>query len=384
MRVLLMSSSSGSLGGGEQYVSRLAAGLSRQGIDVTIGMSSHARMDALAKECSPFGNVVRVRYDNTYDRLFRCGGAVAARTTIARVKSLFESLNVDLVHINKQNVEDGLDLMLGAAKTDIATVATVHIARSMCELKSRGGWIRDRLASRILRRSNSEFITVAQHCGKQLLDTCPGLSPERVHAVWNGVEEAPRADREAIRREWGFGPDDLVLGCVGRVEPQKNPLFALKLLHQLPENVKLVWVGDGALRSEFERCAQTLGLAGRVRLEGWRMDARQRMVGFDVFTLPSEYEGFPFAVLEAMAAGLPCVVSDVDGTREAVVDGATGFLCGSNENDAWFRRLQMLASDASLRRRLGAEGRVRMLKHFSLEAMASATSRVYEHAIGRR
>src|SRR5205085_3888183 len=100
---------------------------------------------------------------------------------------------------------------------------------------------------------------------------------------------------------------------------QKNPLFALDLLRQLPRQVKLVWVGDGRMREEFLSAVRHFDLEARVHFEGWRADARQRLAGFDIFMLPSVYEGFPFAVLEAMATGLPCVVSEVDGTREAVV-----------------------------------------------------------------
>jgi glycosyltransferase involved in cell wall biosynthesis len=370
MRVLLMSSSSGSLGGGEQYLIRLGAGLARLGVDVTTVVSDHPRMDGLDQACSPFGKVARIAYRNTYDRLFRCGGAVLARPTIARVRDFCRAAKPDLIHVNKQNIEDGLDLMLAAKKAEIPTVATIHIARSMTDLRSRGGFLRDWVATRVLRRSPSHYITVARHCCGQLLASCPGLDPDRVHAVWNGVDFAPAADRQAIRAEWGCGPGDIVLGCVARVEQQKDPLFALELLRQLPAHVKLVWVGDGRLREDFVRVTQ-------------QSDARQRLAGFDVFLLPSEYEGFPFAVLEAMAAGLPCVVSDVDGTREAVVEGETGFLCKPRDSAQWLGRLGILLGDAEMRQRMGAQGLERMRRDFSQEAMARATVQVYDKVLGR-
>lgn len=381
MHVLLMSSSSGSLGGGEQYLVKLGAGLAAEGLKITTAMSAHSRMDGLDQACTSFGKVVRVRYCNTYDRVLRSGGAVLARATIARMKRLFQDIKPDLLHVNKQNVEDGLDLMVAARRSGLPTVATIHIARSMTELRSRGGWLRDWLASNVLRRSRAHFITVAHHCGQQLASACPGLQPNQVHAVWNGVESAPAADRQAIRADWGCSPAHLVVGCVARLEQQKDPLFALELIRQLPENVKLVWVGDGRLREEFERKIQRDGLGARVHLEGWRTDARQRLAGFDVFLLPSEYEGFPFAVLEAMAAGLPCVASDVDGTREAVVEGTTGFLCKSRDLNQWLSTLRALVNDSALRDRLGRHGLERMRRHFSLEAMARETIRVYETAI---
>ncbi|HWY87309.1 MAG TPA: glycosyltransferase family 4 protein [Gemmataceae bacterium] len=383
MRVLLMSSSSGSLGGGEQYLIELGRGLATLGMEVATGMSDHARMDALDSACSSFGKVMRVPYRNTYDRLLRVVGAVLARPTIGRFKAFFRAVRPDLVHVNKQNVEDGLDLLLAAKQARIPTVATIHIARSMTELQSHGGFLRDKVATGVLRRSPAHFITVARHCSRQLLVSCPGLDPRRVHSVWNGVACAPEADRQAIRAEWGCRPGDLVLGCVARLEQQKDPLFVLELLAQLPEQTKLVWVGDGRLRDDFARATARHNLVSRVHAEGWRADARRRLAGFDVFLLPSEYEGFPFAVLEAMAAGLPCVVSDVDGTREAVIDGETGFLCRSKDQAQWLARLGVLLGDPGMRERMGRQALERMRLHFSLEAMAAGTAAVYEHVLGR-
>jgi glycosyltransferase involved in cell wall biosynthesis len=382
MRVLLMSSSSGSQGGGEHYLVGLGAGLAQLGVEVATAMSDHPRMDGLEQACSSFGKVMRIAYHNTYDRKLRSVGAVFARPTITRFKRFFRAASADVIHINKQNLEDGLDLLLAAGTTGIPTVSTIHITRGMADLHSRGGMLRDWIATRILCSCDAHFITVAHHCSAQLFTCCPGLGSSRVHMIWNGVSSAPKADRQNIRAEWGCGPGDLVLGCVARLEQQKNPLFALEVLGRLPKHLKLVWVGDGRLREEFQRVAQQRGLGTRVHLEGWRADARQRLAGFDVFLLPSDYEGFPFAVLEAMAAGLPCVVSDADGTREAVVDTETGFVCKPRDTGQWLVQLSKLLDDAGLRQRMGHQGLERMRRHFSLEAMASGTARLYNTLIG--
>jgi glycosyltransferase involved in cell wall biosynthesis len=147
--------------------------------------------------------------------------------------------------------------------------------------------------------------------------------------------------------------------------------------------VKLVWVGDGRLRESFQSHVRKLGLENRVVLEGWRSDARSRMAGFDVFLLPSLYEGFPFAILEAMAAQLPCVVSDVDGNREAIDDGKNGFLCPVNDVASWRNRVTQLIESASCREQMGAASHQRFERDFSLDAMARGTIEVYEKAIAR-
>jgi glycosyltransferase involved in cell wall biosynthesis len=158
-------------------------------------------------------------------------------------------------------------------------------------------------------------------------------------------------------------------------------LFALELLPRLPPHVRHVWVGDGRLRDEFLARADALGVRGRLHWDGWRADARARMAGFDAFLLPSRYEGLPLALLEGMAAGLPCVASDVDATREAVADGETGWLCPPGDADAWADRLARLASDEESRLRAGRAGLRRYREQFSLEAMARGTAAVYEQAL---
>jgi glycosyltransferase involved in cell wall biosynthesis len=195
--------------------------------------------------------------------------------------------------------------------------------------------------------------------------------------VWNGVSAAPARDREALRREWGCGPEDILLGCVARIEPQKNPLFIPKLLAQLPANVRLVWIGDGSLREALRESAAALGVSDRLMLPGWQHNARALMAGFDLFTLPSLYEGFPFAILEAMAAGLPCVVSDVDGVAEAVVDGETGYVCPPNALDVWLDRIRRYLADPDHRRQAGLRARARYAENFSLDVMARKTAEVY-------
>src|SRR5262249_32525021 len=158
------------------------------GVDVATAMSDHPRMDGMDKACSSFGRVERIPYRNTYDRWLRAGGAVLARPTIGRLKRFYRAARADLIHVNKQKVQDGLDLLCEAKEAGLPTVATIHMARSMAHLHSRGGFVRDWVAARVLRQCSARFITVARHCSEQLLASCPGLDPSRVHTVWNGVD----------------------------------------------------------------------------------------------------------------------------------------------------------------------------------------------------
>src|SRR5262249_40902820 len=150
----LVSSSSGSRGGGEFYLVGLAQGLAALGMEIHSVLSRHERMDDLAMHVSDFGAVHRIEYQNTYDRRLRCVGAVLARNESARLARQLAALEPDVIHINKQNLEDGLDLAGAAQVTGIPTVVTIHVTRTMRDLKARGGGLRDWVSRLVLRTAS--------------------------------------------------------------------------------------------------------------------------------------------------------------------------------------------------------------------------------------
>ncbi len=116
--------------------------------------------------------------------------------------------------------------------------------------------------------------------------------------------------RAEARKELGISPDALVVGHVGRFDPPKNHDFILRIFAQLPPNARLLLIGDGALRRQTEEQASKLGIADRVIFTGVRKDVPRLLQAMDVFLFPSTYEGLPVSIVEAQAAGLPCLISD--------------------------------------------------------------------------
>jgi len=111
---------------------------------------------------------------------------------------------------------------------------------------------------------------------------------------------------------------------------------------------------------------------------GWQDNAGDLLSGFDIFVLPSLYEGFPFAILEAMSASLPCVVSDVDGNSESVIHESTGLVLPVNDSAAWIAGLKRLIANPQLRQSLGSAARNRFDQEYDLSVMAKRTLEVYE------
>jgi glycosyltransferase involved in cell wall biosynthesis len=216
-----------------------------------------------------------------------------------------------------------------------------------------------------------------------------GPTKPRVLVVHNGVPvpDPPSliAAREIARQEWGIANGEIVIGAVGRIEAQKNPLALVEYAQPLVSNghaIRLVWIGDGQMRSELEAAATRLLGPHRMVVDGWRSDAAMRMAGFDIFALPSLFEGLPLALLEAMHAGLPIIATRTDGTPEAIDNGVSGVLCTGS--DEFRQELRRLVEGAEFRRTLGRAAHDVARQRFSSAAMAGRLLDIYREQVRAR
>ena len=288
MKILLVSSSSGSTGGGEIYLYNLAVGLSRLGHRVHALCGTEPVMDKLAENLGRFGEVRRLELLNTYRRPTRSLGAALDFEQQRRFSRTFQEFRPEVVHINQQVAEDGLDLVLAARNSDVPFLTTIHIVHSAEELGARFGKLRDLVTTKILRRVNTIHITVAERARKDLITRFRFLSPYRVRVVLNGVlfSDPNDATKDSTRARWGIAPGEVVLGSVGRLDAQKAPTFALRVIATLRQKglpVRYIWIGDGDMRTAFQEEAQHLGIADFVRFDGWRDDVSNCLQGLDVF-----------------------------------------------------------------------------------------------------
>lgn len=380
-----MSSGSGSRGGGELYLVRLAEGLRRIGHDVISFVPDAVNMNELAEALSQWSDVTRFPFRTCYERPTRCLGALLDKAQISLLTNLFTTIEADVIHINQQVAEDGLDLVKAAERTQKPWVSTIHVGLSAKALGARMGRLRDAATVRTLTQIRGRHIAVSEASRFQLKQRLGAGAGVHLHVVYNGVDTASHqkyaAAREVARREWMVREGDIVIGNVGRIEAQKDPLSLLEYIAcSIPTDhrIRVVWIGDGSLRDELE--ARAASLKGRVTLviDGWRHDAAVRLAGFDLFAMPSRFEGLPFALLEAMHAGVPVIASNTDGIEEAIQDGRTGFLC--NAAGDWKHALTRLALDVELRSSMGHAGRQLAKQKFSLESLASGTAEVYRQA----
>jgi glycosyltransferase involved in cell wall biosynthesis len=196
------------------------------------------------------------------------------------------------------------------------------------------------------------------------------------------VEEYRRrpADRVHWRTVERFGPDDILFTCVGRLEPQKNPLMLLEAFAELNHpRSHLVLMGEGSLRESLVTCIRARRLERRVHLLGKRNNIPEVLAGSDVFVLSSNWEGNPLAVMEAMAAGLPVIGTAVGGVPELVQSGIHGLLVPPNNRAALASAMQSLLDDPGQRAALAAAACARAMTAFNLERMVQGYARVYDH-----
>jgi glycosyltransferase involved in cell wall biosynthesis len=215
-----------------------------------------------------------------------------------------------------------------------------------------------------------------------------GLVPDSMlHVVLNGVDisafdgSGPSAD--AARTALELPTDAFVVGTVGRLNPAKNHarlLDAFALLHARLPRSRLVIVGGGALRDDLTARIARLGLGDAVTMCGDRSDVAALLPAFDVFALTSDTEGYSVALLEAGAAALPCVVSDVGGNAEIVQDGVTGIIVRPADAAGFAAALAQLA-DRARARQLGRAARSWVQAHGSVAAMARAYDVFYGNAL---
>jgi glycosyltransferase involved in cell wall biosynthesis len=376
MKILLVSSSSGSRGGGEIYLLYLARALVRRGHEVTLWASSHPRMDELAALFTEVGTVVRSEYTNTYDHRTRSLASFLNFSGAARIADEWKALRPDVIHVNKQNLEDGLDLLRAATLSKCASICTIHLSQTAAYLKASLAWLRDWIAHRALDAYNGAMVCVLDERANDLRNFL-GRN-ERIHAVANGVELYDLAKKPAVREskraELGIAPNELLIAAVGRLVPQKRPFIFLDLaerIHSRVPHVRFVWIGDGSLSKEWDERAARLGYVRRV---GWQRSVSEFLFAADVFLHTAEFEGLPLAILEALSSGLPCAITPNLLAEMPFLDGTNSI--SISEDEVWADVL----SDPSRLDELGKNARQLAEKCFSFDTMAARYEALYEEA----
>jgi glycosyltransferase involved in cell wall biosynthesis len=226
-------------------------------------------------------------------------------------------------------------------------------------------------------------VTAISEATRRALKVYENFPMDKIEVIYNGIDDTHirMGDCNGLKAALGIDAKAPLLGTVARLDPIKNhPMMirALKQVHKsLPEATLLV-VGDGPEMPKLKKLVDELEVSNRVVFTGMRSDARRFYQIMDVFLLTSFSEGTAMTLLEAMASGVPSLVTDVGGNPEIVSDGETGFIVPSEDSNALAGSILNILGKHSIRETMGRAARKRFEERFSVHKMVLEYQKLYE------
>ncbi|MEW6409284.1 MAG: glycosyltransferase [Nitrospirota bacterium] len=378
MFTVLHTESSTGWGGQENRILRETLGLREKGVRVLIVCQPGSQLEKRAKE---HGIDVRTHRINSSLDI----------SAIAFIRRLIKRESVDIV-----NTHSGKDSWVSSISARLlwkrpAIIRTRHLALP----------VKNRVTYSLL---PDKIVTVSEHVRQYLIKE-KGINQEKIIAIHTGVDvkQESRESRlrpegfgelsrtaqpervesrkiNGIRGELGISKETPLIGTVAILRKKKGHYILIEaariILKDIPDII-FIFIGDGPQRKNLLRLIDEYGLNNHVRLLGLRNDVHVLLREMDVFVLPSFEEALGTSVLEAMAASIPVVATNVGGIPEAIIDGVTGILVSPGDADALADAIKKLIQDKSMARRMGEEGRQRIEEHFSVEKMVEGMYDLY-------
>lgn len=368
------------MGGPALHVAYLSAGLAERGYDTTLVAGTLARgegsmayvaanrgvevvkVDALSREISPLHDVL----------------------SVLRLARLIREQRPQILHTHtaKAGAVGRLAALLASDARPPIIVHTFHghVLRGYFGLPKTMAF---RLLERWLARITTRLVAVSPQVRDDLVGL--GVAPaEKFTVVRLGIELGERLGgsqtRDETRSLLGIAPETFVVGWVGRMTGVKRTddvLAAVVELRRRGVDAALLMVGDGPDRDHVEARASELGIVRSCFFLGYQEDVAGWYQAFDTMILPSANEGTPVVVIEALASGCPVVATSVGGVPDVVQEGVDGFLVPAGDTHAMAERLERLAGDPELRRRMGDAGRQSMPARYAVERLVDDVDQLY-------
>ncbi len=352
------------LRGGERQVLALARGLVGRGHVAELAVQPEGELARRAGEAGLTVHPIRFRHE--FDPI-----------ALVRLSLLLRRGSYDLLHMHT-----GRAHTLGVQAAALAGTSGRIVSRRVISPIDR-----NRLRRSKYRRGVDRYIAISEAVKRTLVEG--GVRPDRVAVVRSCVDVerfAHAADRAAeYRREFDIPKGANVVGSVGALVPPKGYEHLIEaipgVLAEEPDT-RFLLVGDGESRAGLEQQAARLGLGpDSLRFVGWREDVPELLRFFDLFVSSSVAEGLGTAVVEALAAGTPAVVTDAGGLPEIVDHGETGLVVRAGDPRPLTEALVRALRDAELRARIVQLGPERVRERFSPDSMVDGTLAVYRQVL---
>ena len=362
MKVLLLATHLNT-GGIGVYTVNLARYLSRKGVEVSVvsgGGDLQGRLDAEA--------IPHVEFDIKTKSEF----GIKVWKNVNRLAKMIKEEGYDLVHAQTR-VTQVLGY-LSSAKAGVPLISTCH-----------GFFKHRRLLRRLFPCWGDRVIAISKSVWEHMVNDFH-VPYEKVIVVYNGIEldkyssASPERGLE-LRKKLGINASDMLLGAVGRLSPVKGYGYlirAFKDISDTEDKARLIFVGEGPEKKALVNQARSLGIDNKIIFTPGGGPLEDYMAMFDIFCMPSVNEGLGLALMEAMAAGKPCIASDTGGLSELIEDGSNGLLVAPEDPVALGAAITRLIGDRSLRKSLGSKAAKKAMAEFSMERSVNATIEAYE------
>lgn len=359
----------GKIGGGESYLLGLVENLDREHFEpVVLSFTDGPMVDRLRAE----GIETHVLYTDTpFDiRIWK------------KVKNLIAELDIDIIHAHGTRACS--NLFWAARRLRLPMVYTCH------------AWsfhLDQHLLVRKLRIWGEDFLTARmdvnicgceanKNTGKRLFRDFDAV------VIYNSIDSKrfnPYDEHKDIRADLGIGKDELVIVSVARFTSQKQPLKLIRAFARLSAQVpgtRLLMIGDGEEKEAAIRLIHSLGIGDKVILQPFRQDIPDVLAASDIYVLPSLWEAFPIALLEAMSMGKAVIGTNVDGTPEIIRDRENGLLIEIDDLETNLERaMTELSTDQGLREQLQQNAISSIYNKYTVENLARKNEHIYRELV---
>jgi glycosyltransferase involved in cell wall biosynthesis len=373
MRIVLAAEPTG--GGVLRHVLDLAEGLPRRGFRVLL---VHAKCGIDGAFAERLGRSREFGYETASLDVQRAPGKHDVGATVALRRAIQDFGGADVLHGHSSKA--GALARLGRWSRARRVVYTPHAWYTQNPALGAASRTAYRLIERALAVVTDRIISVSSDEAEHAVEL--GIGRRKLVLIENGIETWTPAQvaqaRAATRERLGIAADDVVVGFLGRLAPQKAPDVTVRVFRQLLDErptTRVVLAGDGPEAASVRALMGELGIADRV-LALPRANGPEVIPAFDLFLMTSRYEGFPYVLLEALAAGCAIVTSRVGGVADCVVDGVNGSIVDTLDPDPIARAVLAIVNDPARLAAMRTQARERAAL-FSIDRMLDRTAVLY-------
>ncbi|OGL45854.1 MAG: hypothetical protein A2W05_02470 [Candidatus Schekmanbacteria bacterium RBG_16_38_10] len=290
-----------------------------------------------------------------------------------KISELLKKLGIDLIYMNNQP-SSNLEGIIASKMTGVPALqhSRIETMLNSFEVKAVNLWLK-------------KMICVSEGVKKSFIKQ--GVDKSKCVVVYNGIaiETVSNASHQDIRKIWGISDEDIIIGTVGSLIKRKrimDLIEATAIVAKRSEHpIKCMIIGKGPEKENLMTKVKERNLDSRIIFTDFESDAISYINALDIFVMPSEKEGLPRVILEAMLMGKPVIASDIIGSSELVVDGETGFLVPVGKTDAIASTILRLIENPALREQMGEKAKERIIRNFPVEKYVNDVENVFAEVL---